>query len=90
MVGLFYFMGCLDGSLVTQPRLCDNQLMSLDPNYDPDSICQAKCTTPLGDPVCRGCGRTFEEVTHWVTYTYEQKMKVVARIRGEQMREDKG
>ena len=54
--------------------------MPLDPNYDPDSICQARCTTPLGDPVCRGCGRTFEEVTNWVTYTYEQKIKVVERI----------
>lgn len=28
-----------------------------------DSPCVARCSTALGDAVCKGCGRTFEEVT---------------------------
>jgi predicted Fe-S protein YdhL (DUF1289 family) len=31
----------------------------------PDSPCIAICSTAQGDPVCKGCGRTFDEVQHW-------------------------
>lgn len=46
----------------------------------PDSPCIAICTTAQGDAVCKGCGRTFEEVTTWVTMSEEQKDAVWLRI----------
>ena len=35
--------------------------------YDttPDTPCIAICSTSQGDAVCKGCGRSFEEVQHW-------------------------
>lgn len=44
-----------------------------------DSPCIGVCTT-LYDDVCRGCGRTAEEVSTWVTLTDEQKAEVWARL----------
>lgn len=49
----------------------------------PDSPCIGYCSTALGDDVCRGCRRTFEEVTHWITYTPEQKQAVWNRLLSE-------
>lgn len=46
----------------------------------PDSPCIAICTTAQGDAVCKGCGRTFEEVTTWVAMSEEQKDAVWLRI----------
>ncbi|MEO7106966.1 MAG: DUF3717 domain-containing protein [Rhodoferax sp.] len=31
----------------------------------PDTPCIAICSTSQGDELCKGCGRTFEEVQHW-------------------------
>ena len=31
----------------------------------PDAPCIAICSTSQGDEVCKGCGRTFDEVQHW-------------------------
>lgn len=31
----------------------------------PDTPCIAICSTSQGDAVCKGCGRTFDEVQHW-------------------------
>jgi|GEM_PF-6796136 len=31
----------------------------------PDSPCIARCTTAVGDNVCRGCGRSFTEISNW-------------------------
>jgi predicted Fe-S protein YdhL (DUF1289 family) len=31
----------------------------------PDTPCIAICSTSQGDALCKGCGRTFEEVQHW-------------------------
>ena len=31
----------------------------------PDTPCIAICSTSQGDEVCKGCGRTFDEVQHW-------------------------
>ncbi|MBP8147960.1 MAG: DUF3717 domain-containing protein, partial [Acidovorax sp.] len=35
--------------------------------YDttPDTPCIAICSTSQGDDLCKGCGRTFDEVQHW-------------------------
>jgi predicted Fe-S protein YdhL (DUF1289 family) len=44
----------------------------------PDTPCVGRCSHCVGDEVCRGCGRTIEEVRDWNTYTHEQR-KVAMR-----------
>lgn len=46
----------------------------------PDTPCIAICSTSQGDDWCKGCGRSFEEVQHWLTYTPMQKRAVWRRI----------
>jgi hypothetical protein len=48
-----------------------------------DSPCVARCSTALGDAVCKGCGRTFEEVTFWNVMDETQKQAILARIASE-------
>jgi predicted Fe-S protein YdhL (DUF1289 family) len=47
-----------------------------------DSPCVAVCST-LFDDVCRGCGRTAEEVANWVILDEEEKRVIWARIRAQ-------
>jgi predicted Fe-S protein YdhL (DUF1289 family) len=46
----------------------------------PDAPCIAICSTSQGDELCKGCGRTFEEVQHWPVYTPGEKRAVWRRI----------
>ena len=46
----------------------------------PDAPCIAICSTSQGDDVCKGCGRSFDEVQHWPGYTPTQKRSVWRRI----------
>jgi predicted Fe-S protein YdhL (DUF1289 family) len=46
----------------------------------PDSPCAGYCSTSHGDEVCKGCGRTFDEVLNWIIYTDEEKDAVWARL----------
>jgi predicted Fe-S protein YdhL (DUF1289 family) len=46
----------------------------------PDAPCIAICSTSQGDPVCKGCGRTFEEVRHWTAMSPAEKRAVWHRI----------
>ena len=46
----------------------------------PDAPCIAICSTSQGDEICKGCGRTFDEVQHWPSYTPTQKRSVWRRI----------
>jgi len=50
--------------------------------YDttPDTPCIAICSTSQGDEVCKGCGRSFDEVQHWPRYSPGQKRAVWRRI----------
>ena len=50
--------------------------------YDttPDTPCIAICSTSQGDEMCKGCGRTFDEVQHWPSMTPAQKRKTWRRI----------
>jgi predicted Fe-S protein YdhL (DUF1289 family) len=50
--------------------------------YDttPDTPCIAICSTSQGDDLCKGCGRTFDEVQHWPALTPVQKRAVWRRI----------
>jgi predicted Fe-S protein YdhL (DUF1289 family) len=46
----------------------------------PDAPCIAICSTTQGDAVCKGCGRTFDEVQHWTVLTPAEKRSVWRRI----------
>ncbi len=46
----------------------------------PDSPCIAICSTSQGDAVCKGCGRTEDEVQHWPVLTPGEKRSVWRRI----------
>ncbi|MBL8289002.1 MAG: DUF3717 domain-containing protein [Rubrivivax sp.] len=46
----------------------------------PDAPCIAICSTSQGDAVCKGCGRTFEEVQRWPAFTPAEKRAVWRRI----------
>lgn len=50
--------------------------------YDstPDAPCIAICSTSQGDALCKGCGRTFEEVQHWPVMTPIEKRVTWRRI----------
>lgn len=42
--------------------------------------CIGRCSTSLGDDVCKGCHRTAQEVIEWNGYTREQKIVIIERI----------
>ena len=50
--------------------------------YDttPDTPCIAICSTSQGDDLCKGCGRTFDEVQFWPSFTPAEKRGVWRRI----------
>ncbi len=50
--------------------------------YDttPDAPCIAICSTAQGDAVCKGCGRTEDEVQFWPVMTPGEKREVWHRI----------
>ncbi len=46
----------------------------------PDTPCIAICSTSQGDALCKGCGRTFGEVHHWLSLSPGSKRAVWRRI----------
>ncbi|HSI51829.1 MAG TPA: DUF3717 domain-containing protein [Ideonella sp.] len=46
----------------------------------PDAPCIAICSTAQGDPICKGCGRTEDEVQHWPLLSPAEKRQVWRRI----------
>jgi predicted Fe-S protein YdhL (DUF1289 family) len=46
----------------------------------PDTPCIAICSTSQGDEVCKGCGRSFEEVQHWTGMSPSEKRVTWRRI----------
>jgi predicted Fe-S protein YdhL (DUF1289 family) len=46
----------------------------------PDTPCIAICSTSQGDAMCKGCGRTFDEVQHWPQMRPAQKREAWRRI----------
>jgi len=50
--------------------------------YDstPDAPCIAICSTAQGDALCKGCGRTEDEVQHWPALSPGEKRSVWRRI----------
>ena len=53
-----------------------------------DSPCVGICSaTALGDEICIGCGRTFDEVRLWNTFTDEEKTTINSRLIAERKQE---
>lgn len=46
----------------------------------PDTPCIAICSTSQGDALCKGCGRTFEEVQYWTEMSPGAKRETWRRI----------
>jgi len=46
----------------------------------PDTPCIAICSTSQGDDLCKGCGRTFAEVQHWLAMSPAEKRQTWRRI----------
>lgn len=46
----------------------------------PDTPCIAICSTSQGDALCKGCGRTFEEVQLWTEMRPVEKRAIWLRI----------
>jgi uncharacterized protein len=46
----------------------------------PDAPCIAICSTAQGDAVCKGCGRSEDEVRHWTALSPGEKRSVWRRI----------
>ena len=46
----------------------------------PDTPCIAICSTSQGDEVCKGCGRSFDEVQHWTVMSPAEKRATWRRI----------
>lgn len=46
----------------------------------PDTPCIAICSTSQGDEHCKGCGRSFTEVQHWLAFSPAEKRAVWHRI----------
>ena len=46
----------------------------------PDTPCIAICSTSQGDETCKGCGRSFAEVQHWVDLRPAEKRQTWRRI----------
>lgn len=49
----------------------------------PDAPCIAICSTSQGDEVCKGCGRSFDEVQRWTEMSPAQKRETWHRIQFE-------
>lgn len=50
------------------------------PTESTDSPCIGVCSTSLGDEVCLGCGRTFEEVHQWNALSDQEKLTIKKRL----------
>jgi len=48
--------------------------------HTPDAPCIAICSTAQGDALCKGCGRTEDEVQHWPVFSPAEKRAVWRRI----------
>jgi hypothetical protein len=66
-----------DAAMLSSPAL-DAWLTWYDST--PDSPCIAICSTAQGDPVCKGCGRSFDEVQQWPALSPFEKRVVWHRI----------
>lgn len=48
--------------------------------YKLKTPCVGRCSHCVGDYICRGCGRTVEQVRDWNTYSDEEKLRVMEEL----------
>jgi predicted Fe-S protein YdhL (DUF1289 family) len=46
-----------------------------------NSICRKVCEYEVHQRVCRGCGRTAEEITEWFYATRERKIEIAKAVK---------
>ena len=46
-----------------------------------DSPCNAICTIDIKTGLCKGCGRTKEEIISWIRYTEQEKKQVLVSLK---------
>ena len=51
----------------------------LEPFVDVESPCTGICQTDFFD-VCKGCGRTLDEISEWPFLSNREKQQVIGRI----------
>lgn len=44
------------------------------------SPCIGVCSITLGDDICRGCGRTLEQIRDWGAYTNDQRREIMTTL----------
>lgn len=47
--------------------------------------CVGRCSHCVGDYICRGCGRSVDEVRDWNTYSDERKRAIMDRLAREKV-----
>jgi predicted Fe-S protein YdhL (DUF1289 family) len=47
----------------------------------PKTPCVGRCSTSLGDDICKGCYRTYKEVIDWNGCTDEQKSQILLNVK---------
>ncbi len=61
---------------ISRRRLCGLAASGTTPL--PDTPCIAICSTSQGDDICKGCGRSFDEVQRWPGMTPGRKARGLA------------
>jgi len=46
-----------------------------------DSPCNSICTLDHKTKLCKGCGRTVEEIVGWISYTEQEKKQVLDSLK---------
>lgn len=68
--------------MIDNPALIEAHGVNPRISQEPDSPCIGHCSTSLGDSVCKGCGRTAEEVDQWLLLDEKQKQAIRDRVNG--------
>jgi predicted Fe-S protein YdhL (DUF1289 family) len=46
------------------------------------SPCEKICTVDPGSGLCSGCGRSLDEIEHWMTYSDVERARIVQQLPG--------
>ncbi len=82
LAGIYALMAVGHKSIADEADFSAEALAAWHAWYDTtaDTPCIAICSTSQGDEECKGCGRTFEEVQHWLSMTPIEKRVTWRRI----------
>jgi len=46
------------------------------------SPCEKICTVDPGSGLCSGCGRSLDEIAHWVSYNDAERVRIMQELPG--------